>query len=131
MSAGFWLLTALLLWVLATIVALHVSRSGEVMVDADVRRSMAVRPTGRECGGPNRIGGRRDPAVLYGRFEPMEAAVPHLRKIVLLPGCGQWTQQERPDDVNAELIDFLGMVQIGSVRLDDVGRGFAANTPGA
>jgi len=37
----------------------------------------------------------------------MEAAVPNLRKVVLLPGCGHWTQQERADDVNAELIDFL------------------------
>jgi pimeloyl-ACP methyl ester carboxylesterase len=30
-----------------------------------------------------------------------------VRKIVLLPGCGHWTQQEQPDDVNAELLDFL------------------------
>lgn len=26
---------------------------------------------------------------------------------VLLPGCGHWTQQERPDEVNAELVEFL------------------------
>jgi pimeloyl-ACP methyl ester carboxylesterase len=53
------------------------------------------------------IGGRRDSAVLFGRFEPMEAAVPNLHRIVLLPNCGHWTQQERPRDVNAELLDFL------------------------
>ena len=53
------------------------------------------------------IGGRRDSAVLFGKLEPMEAAVPRLRRIVLLPNCGHWTQQERPRDVNAELIDFL------------------------
>jgi pimeloyl-ACP methyl ester carboxylesterase len=53
------------------------------------------------------IGGRRDSAVLFGKFEPMEAAVPNLRRIVLLPNCGHWTQQERPLDVNAELLDFL------------------------
>jgi pimeloyl-ACP methyl ester carboxylesterase len=53
------------------------------------------------------IGGRRDPAVLFGRLEPMEAAVPNLRRIVLLPNCGHWTQQERPGDVNDELLDFL------------------------
>jgi pimeloyl-ACP methyl ester carboxylesterase len=53
------------------------------------------------------IGGRRDSAVLFGKFEPMEAAVPNLRKIVLLPGCGHWTQQERPVDVNEELVGFL------------------------
>jgi pimeloyl-ACP methyl ester carboxylesterase len=53
------------------------------------------------------IGGRRDPAVLFGKLEPMEAAVPSLRRIVLLPTCGHWTQQERPGDVNDELLDFL------------------------
>jgi len=38
------------------------------------------------------IGGRRDPAVLFGKLEPMETAVPNLRRIVLLPNCGHWTQ---------------------------------------
>ena len=33
--------------------------------------------------------------------------VPNLTKSVLLPGCGHWTQQERPAEVNAELIEFL------------------------
>lgn len=32
--------------------------------------------------------------------------VPDLRKIQMLPGCGHWTQQERPAEVNAALIDF-------------------------
>ncbi|HZD71481.1 MAG TPA: alpha/beta hydrolase [Actinomycetes bacterium] len=53
------------------------------------------------------IGGRRDPAMLFGKLEPMESAVPNLRRIVLLPNCGHWTQQERPGDVNDELLDFL------------------------
>jgi pimeloyl-ACP methyl ester carboxylesterase len=46
-------------------------------------------------------------AVLFGNFEPMELAVPRLRRIVLLPNCGHWTQQERPVDVNVELLAFL------------------------
>jgi pimeloyl-ACP methyl ester carboxylesterase len=33
--------------------------------------------------------------------------VPQLRKTIILPGCGHWTQQERPGDVNAALITFL------------------------
>ena len=33
--------------------------------------------------------------------------VPALRRIQMLPGCGHWTQQERPDEVNAAIIDFL------------------------
>jgi pimeloyl-ACP methyl ester carboxylesterase len=33
--------------------------------------------------------------------------VPKLRDIQMLPGCGHWTQQERPKEVNAAIIDFL------------------------
>ncbi|MFG2603286.1 alpha/beta fold hydrolase [Streptomyces sp. NPDC048514] len=34
--------------------------------------------------------------------------MPDLRRTPLeLPGCGHWTQQERPDEVNAALIDFF------------------------
>lgn len=33
--------------------------------------------------------------------------VPQLRGKLILPGCGHWTQQERPSDVNAAMIDFL------------------------
>jgi pimeloyl-ACP methyl ester carboxylesterase len=37
----------------------------------------------------------------------MRANMKDLRKLVLIPGCGHWTQQENPDEVNAELIGFL------------------------
>jgi pimeloyl-ACP methyl ester carboxylesterase len=33
--------------------------------------------------------------------------VPALRNIKMLSGCGHWTQQERPDEVNAAIIDFI------------------------
>jgi pimeloyl-ACP methyl ester carboxylesterase len=33
--------------------------------------------------------------------------VPNLRQTIILPGCGHWTQQERPAEVNAAMIDFL------------------------
>jgi pimeloyl-ACP methyl ester carboxylesterase len=33
--------------------------------------------------------------------------VPGLRNVQMLPGCGHWTQQERPDEVNAALVDFM------------------------
>ena len=33
--------------------------------------------------------------------------VPELRRTIMLPGCGHWTQQERPKDVNDAMIDFL------------------------
>jgi pimeloyl-ACP methyl ester carboxylesterase len=37
----------------------------------------------------------------------MAKFVPQLRRTIILPGCGHWTQQERTADVNAEMIDFL------------------------
>ena len=33
--------------------------------------------------------------------------VPRLRRTLILPGCGHWTQQEHPEPVNAALIEFL------------------------
>jgi pimeloyl-ACP methyl ester carboxylesterase len=33
--------------------------------------------------------------------------VPQLQKTIILPDCGHWTQQEKPDEVNSALIAFL------------------------
>jgi epoxide hydrolase A/B len=33
--------------------------------------------------------------------------VPQLRRTLVLPGCGHWTQQERPKEVSAAIIEFL------------------------
>jgi pimeloyl-ACP methyl ester carboxylesterase len=55
--------------------------------------------------------GDRDLVVAFRGMEQLIAAlptfVPHLRQTVMLPGCGHWTQQERPEEVNTALIDFL------------------------
>ncbi|MET8638750.1 alpha/beta hydrolase [Streptomyces sp. NPDC004680] len=40
----------------------------------------------------------------------VEQAAPKLRRGVILPGCGHWTQQERPDDVNRGLVEFLAQL---------------------
>jgi pimeloyl-ACP methyl ester carboxylesterase len=37
--------------------------------------------------------------------------VPDLRDTVILPGCGHWTQQERPQEVNERLVAFCEVVQ--------------------
>jgi len=37
----------------------------------------------------------------------LKTFVPALQKIQMIPGCGHWTQQERPNEVNAAIIDFL------------------------
>jgi len=33
--------------------------------------------------------------------------VPELRQTIMLPGCGHWTQQERPKEVNDAIVTFL------------------------
>jgi len=41
-------------------------------------------------------------------IEQLPRLMPSLRRTpVVLEGCGHWTQQERPDEVNAALIPFL------------------------
>ncbi len=37
--------------------------------------------------------------------------VPQLRKTQILPGCGHWTQQERPQEVNEAIIAFLRQLE--------------------
>ena len=57
------------------------------------------------------VTGDRD---LVYRFRGMDQLLPNLKQFipllrdtVVLPDCGHWTQQERPDEVNALLIRFL------------------------
>ncbi|KJK39115.1 epoxide hydrolase [Streptomyces variegatus] len=40
-------------------------------------------------------------------IERLPELMPNLRKPLVLPGCGHWTQQERPTEVNEALIGFL------------------------
>ena len=44
----------------------------------------------------------------------LRAFVPQLTKTVVLPGCGHWTQQERPEEVNAALLEFLSAASLHS-----------------
>ena len=57
------------------------------------------------------IGGTKDPATnLFGALaDPIAVMRPHVPNVEghLLEGCGHWTQQERPDDVNRLLIPWL------------------------
>lgn len=55
------------------------------------------------------IGGDRDGPTVWGAaaIEAFEHTLPRLYRSIILEGCGHWTQQERPDDVNVALIDFL------------------------
>jgi pimeloyl-ACP methyl ester carboxylesterase len=53
------------------------------------------------------IAGDKDGVLTFAPPDQMKDWVPNLRKIVMLPGAGHWTQQERPAEVNAALIEFL------------------------
>ena len=57
------------------------------------------------------IAGDRDLVVHFRGFDWIIAnlsnSVPNLRGSLMLPGCGHWTQQERPDEVNGAMLDFL------------------------
>lgn len=57
------------------------------------------------------IAGDRDLVVAFRNMDRVIANladnVPQLRGTIMLPGCGHWTQQERPSEVNAAMIGFL------------------------
>ena len=57
------------------------------------------------------IAGDRDLVVGFAGMDQLLANlgrfVTGLRGTVMLSGCGHWTQQERPDEVNAALLEFL------------------------
>ena len=53
------------------------------------------------------ISGERDGVRSFTNADAMQEHMPNLREMVTLPGCGHWTQQERPAEVNEELIAFL------------------------
>lgn len=57
------------------------------------------------------IAGERDVVLSFPgvreRLPRLQESVPNLTRTVLLPGCGHWTQQEFPAEVNAELVAFL------------------------
>lgn len=48
-----------------------------------------------------------DPVLRPEMAEGMHMWVPNLRRTVLVRDCGHWTQQEKPAEVNAALLDFL------------------------
>ncbi len=58
------------------------------------------------------IGGERDGPTIWGApaIARFPETLPNLHRSIILPGCGHWTQQERPAEVNAALLDFLGSV---------------------
>ena len=57
------------------------------------------------------VAGDRDLVLAFRGMDQLLPAlpklIPNLRKTIILPGCGHWTQQERPAEVDAALLEFL------------------------
>jgi pimeloyl-ACP methyl ester carboxylesterase len=57
------------------------------------------------------IAGDRDLVLAFRGMDQVIANLsknaPKLRKTLMLPGCGHWTQQERPLEVNGAMLEFL------------------------
>jgi pimeloyl-ACP methyl ester carboxylesterase len=55
------------------------------------------------------VGGDRDGPTIWGApaIERFPVTLPKLHRSLILPGCGHWTQQERPAEVNEALLEFL------------------------
>jgi pimeloyl-ACP methyl ester carboxylesterase len=57
------------------------------------------------------VAGERDLVLAFRGMDELLPAlpgfVPSLRKTVLLPGCGHWTQQEHPTEVTGAMLQFL------------------------
>ncbi len=49
----------------------------------------------------------RDPVLPPRMAAGMKASVPNLTRTIIIKDCGHWTQQEKPEEVNQALIEFL------------------------
>ena len=53
------------------------------------------------------VGGTDDPTLGFTRIDRAAEVVKGPYRQVLLDGAGHWIQQERPDEINRELVSFL------------------------
>ncbi|OMC51808.1 epoxide hydrolase [Mycobacterium sp. IS-836] len=58
------------------------------------------------------IGGSADPVLSFTRADRASQVVSGPYRQVMLDGAGHWLQQERPDEVNAALLDFLNGLEL-------------------
>jgi pimeloyl-ACP methyl ester carboxylesterase len=59
------------------------------------------------------IGGDHDGPTQWGAdaISRFDRTVPHLHGSHILADCGHWVQQEKPEEVNGLLLDFLSVVR--------------------
>ncbi len=59
------------------------------------------------------IGGEKDGPTMWGAasIAKFDVTLPKLFRSIVLPGCGHWVQQERADEVNSALVEFLNSLE--------------------
>ena len=57
------------------------------------------------------VGGTDDPVLNFTRIDRAGEVATGPYRQVMLDGAGHWIQQERPDEINAELLGFLSQVR--------------------
>ncbi|BBX46765.1 alpha/beta fold hydrolase [Mycobacterium cookii] len=60
------------------------------------------------------IGGTDDPVLSFMRPDRATEVVTGRYREVLIDGAGHWLQQERPDEINEVLLDFLSSLRAGA-----------------
>jgi pimeloyl-ACP methyl ester carboxylesterase len=58
------------------------------------------------------IGGTADPVLSFTRADRASEVISGPYRQVMIDGAGHWLQQERPDEVNAKLLDFLNGLEL-------------------
>jgi pimeloyl-ACP methyl ester carboxylesterase len=58
------------------------------------------------------IGGTADPVLSFTRADRASEVITGPYRQVMIDGAGHWLQQERPDEVNALLLDFLSGLEL-------------------
>ena len=65
--------------------------------------------------------GELDPVRQFMPAEAMRGWVTDMRAELVIDGAGHWVQQERPDEVNAALLEFFGGLENAMYRAESVG----------
>jgi pimeloyl-ACP methyl ester carboxylesterase len=63
------------------------------------------------------VTGSRDPARNPAAIAKLGETLADLRVFTVLEGCGHWTQQERPEQVNELLLEFLSSLGSDSPKM--------------
>jgi pimeloyl-ACP methyl ester carboxylesterase len=58
------------------------------------------------------IAGTADPVLAFTRTDRASEVISGAYRQVMIDGAGHWLQQERPDEVNAALLDFLNGLEL-------------------